>query len=97
MISKKIADIANNLLPKQIENGLHYAGQYTVNIVKEVTPVATSTLRDSMGYKVKGDKARVGTVVEYAPFVEAKKGFFMGAVDNDLKGIQQAFLKGAKL
>lgn len=43
---------------------------------KELVPVDTGYLRRSITFEVDGNKGRVGTNVEYAPYVEVGTGLF---------------------
>jgi HK97 gp10 family phage protein len=65
-------------------------------------PVDTGNLRSSLDYNVKPDEARVGTNVEYSPYVEygtvkmAKQPYLRPALDENETKIQRLMAKEYK-
>lgn len=70
---------------------LEGCGASCEHFAKDLTPVITGRLRDSIGHKVVGNTATVGTRVEYAPYVElgtykmAARPFLKPALFNNVK------------
>lgn len=59
-----------NEADKLIKQKLQQAALLVERTAKELCPVRTGTLRRSINRQVKKHEARVGSNVEYAPFVE---------------------------
>ena len=52
-------------------------------------PVDTGNLRGSITFEVAGDEGKIGTNVEYAPYVEVKKPYLEPALVNNKKNIER--------
>ncbi len=69
---------------------------------KALCPVDTGNLRNSITHEVEGKEARVGTNVEYAPFVElgtskmAAQPFLNPALEQNKGNIQKIFADALK-
>jgi HK97 gp10 family phage protein len=69
---------------------------------KALTPVDTGNLRNSITHEVEGKEAKVGTNVEYAPFVElgtvkmAAQPYLNPALEMNKGNIQRIFAEAIK-
>ena len=59
-----------NRLPDVVEAALEAIGLTAEGYAKELCPVDTGRLRNSISHAVEGDAVYIGTNVEYAPYVE---------------------------
>lgn len=57
-------------LKSKVSTALNTIGAVAETHAKELTPVRTGRLRNSIAHKVDGDAAYIGTNVEYGPHVE---------------------------
>jgi HK97 gp10 family phage protein len=84
-------------LEKPIEEALTAMGEILVSEAKARCKVDTNRLRDSIEYEVNKDTLRVGTNVEYAPFVElgtskmAARPFLRPALLENKQALEKAF------
>lgn len=67
---KSNADIFNNALPEQIAMALEAIGLTAEKYAKEICPVDTGRLRNSISHARDDNAAYIGTNVEYAAAVE---------------------------
>ncbi len=90
-------------LPEQIEQALTAIGMTAETHAKELCPVDTGRLRNSITHDVDGQTAIIGTNVEYAAYVElgtSKMGarpYLAPAAKNytsEYKAIAEAALRG---
>lgn len=58
-------------LERAKKRGLEAIGLAAEGHAKEITPVDTGRLRNSISHATDGDSAYIGTNVEYAPYVES--------------------------
>lgn len=63
-------------LAEQIVKALKMIGAIAEGYAKEVCPVATGRLRNSIANEVDEDTAYIGTNVEYAPYIEYGTGIY---------------------
>lgn len=64
------ADLFKNALPEQIAQALEVIGLTAERYAKELCPVDTGRLRNSISHARDDNAAYIGTNVEYAPYVE---------------------------
>jgi HK97 gp10 family phage protein len=92
----------NQELAKKIARALEAVGTTAEGYAKELCPVDTGRLRDSITYSVDDDAVYLGSDVEYAPYVEfgtykQKPQPFMGPAMQDhldeYKAILEDFLQ----
>jgi HK97 gp10 family phage protein len=82
-----------------LDRFLPKAGQLVEGEAKLRTPVDTGRLRGSIASKVDGDKAIVGTNVEYAPYVEYGTGkmraqpYLRPSIDYNRSNLRRLFEK----
>lgn len=78
-----IKNIADELLPEALKEGLEAAGQLVENEAKHNCPVDDGQLRASITHQITEDLASVeiGSNLEYAPYVHQGTGIF--AVEGD--------------
>lgn len=67
---KDNTDEVLSAMEKAIKRGLEAIGLTAEGHAKEITPVDTGRLRNSIAHAVKEKAAYIGTNVEYAPYVE---------------------------
>ena len=67
---KDNTDEVLSAVEKAIERGLEAIGLTVEGHAKEITPVDTGRLRNSISHAVEDKAAYIGTNVEYAPYVE---------------------------
>lgn len=67
---KWYGDKAIKNMEQAISNALTASALLVEGQAKDLTPVDTGNLRNSIAHEVEKKEARVGTNVEYAPFVE---------------------------
>lgn len=72
-ISKKLQNLVST---ENIQRALERACLVIENAAKQKCPVDTGTLRRSITHEVEGNKARVGTNLEYGPYIEFGTGLF---------------------
>lgn len=81
----KVKDMLNNALRKSV---------YTVErTAKENTPVRTGLLRNSYDEKFSDLRAELLNYREYAPYVEARRGFLQKSLDMELDNVELIFVK----
>lgn len=89
-------------LESAIEKGLNKAGDIVVNRAKDIVPVDTGALRDSISKEVEGSKLSVGATEDYAAYVElgtSKMGarpYLRPAIENNISAIKQAISEAMK-
>ena len=90
-------------LPEQIEQALTAIGMTAETHAKELCPVDTGRLRNSITHDVEGQTAIIGTNVEYAAYVElgtsrmGARPYLAPAAQNytsEYKAIAEAALRG---
>ena len=64
------SDAFKDALPEQIERALIAIGLAAESHAKELCPVDTGRLRNSISHETDSDSVYIGTNVEYAAFVE---------------------------
>ena len=64
------SDVFKDALPEQIERALIAIGLAAESHAKELCPVDTGRLRNSISHETDSDSVYIGTNVEYAAFVE---------------------------
>ena len=74
-VDKLVAKL-DNLSKVQLEQALNKACLIVENEAKKLCPVDTGQLRGSITHEVAEKEGRVGTNVEYAPYVEYGTGLF---------------------
>ena len=74
-VDKLVAKL-DNLSKVQLEQALNKACLIVENEAKKLCPVDTGQLRSSITHEVAEKEGRVGTNVEYAPYVEYGTGLF---------------------
>lgn len=72
----KIDEFLNNKLPEGIEEALEKACLIVENSAKQNCPTSSGQLRQSITHQVEDKVGRVGTNVEYAPYVEIGTGIY---------------------
>lgn len=70
MIIQDNTDEVLAALAKAKQNGLTAIGMVAETYAKDITPVDTGRLRNSITHEVDENAAYIGTNVEYAPYVE---------------------------
>ena len=63
-------------LENALERGLEAIGMTAEGYAKDLCPVDTGRLRNSIGHKVDGEDVYIGTNVEYAPYIELGTGIY---------------------
>ena len=73
---KKLLKALNSskTVKKPLDNGIRRIAFYYEGLVKKATPVKTGRLKSSITSQISGEKASVGTNVQYASFVEYGRG-----------------------
>ena len=59
-----------------VDRGLRVCGEKAVGYAKDLVPIRTGDLKNSITYKVESDECYIGTNVEYAPYVEFGTGIY---------------------
>lgn len=72
----KIDEFLNKKLPEGIKEALEKACLVVENSAKQNCPTGTGQLRQSITHQVEDKVGRVGTNVEYAPYVEIGTGIY---------------------
>ena len=80
-VDKLVAKL-DNLSNLQLEQALNKACLIVENEAKKLCPVDTGQLRSSITHEVVEKEGRVGTNVEYAPYVEYGTGLFAAKGDG---------------
>ena len=80
-VDKLVAKL-DNLSNLQLEQALNKACLIVENEAKKLCPVDTGQLRSSITHEVVEKEGRVGTNVEYAPYVEYGTGLFAANGDG---------------
>ena len=80
-VDKLVAKL-DNLSKLQLEQALNKACLIVENEAKKLCPVDTGQLRSSITHEVAEKEGRVGTNVEYAPYVEYGTGLFAANGDG---------------
>lgn len=80
-VDKLVAKL-DNLSRLQLEQALNKACLIVENEAKKLCPVDTGQLRSSITHEVVENEGRVGTNVEYAPYVEYGTGLFAANGDG---------------
>lgn len=94
-VYRGLTHFEKEVLPKMIAEKLEKAAQIIENAAKENCPVDTGQLRASISHSVEGNKAIVGTDVEYAAIVHEKnKAYLQKAVDENMQSVLDAFKGG---
>lgn len=97
------ADLFRNALPEQIAKALEAIGLTAEGYAKDLCPVVTGRLRNSISHARDDDNAYIGTNVEYAAAVELgnskrkPKPYLRPAATehgDEYKAIVEAALKG---
>jgi hypothetical protein len=60
----------NRAIKEPVDKGIKEVTLWTEKTVKVSTPVDENRLRPSMTHHIEGQVGRVGTITDYAPFVE---------------------------
>lgn len=67
---KSNVDLFKDALPEQIAMALEAIGMTAESYAKDLCPVDTGRLRNSISHATDGDSVYIGTNVEYAAYVE---------------------------
>jgi len=91
--------VINERLNKDIQQGLKQSSNIIIKEAKRIVPVKTGRLRKSIKGRIKPRSLRVGSDVEYAPFVELgtrfqrAQAFLLPALQHSRLKIQRVFQK----
>lgn len=95
---KVLAEVESNT-----KDVLAAIGKVIADEAKEIVPVDTGALRDSITYDVENDSVRVGSPLEYSIYVElgtskmAPQPYIRPAFENNKEMIEATVKKGYKL
>ena len=75
-VMKNLQEFMEEVLPERLEQALERACLLVENNAKKDCPVDDGQLRNSITHKVKDLEGRIGSNVEYAPYVEIGTGIY---------------------
>ena len=83
LIEADNSEIIARALRKQIVKALEEVGITAEGDVADVTPVDTGRLKNSITHELSGEDAvKIGTNVEYAPYVERRKSYLVRTMNE---------------
>jgi HK97 gp10 family phage protein len=103
MIENDRTEAVKKAVADTVTKALTEAALIIEGAAKNLSPVDTGNLKGSITQKVDGSEARIGTNVEYSPYVEygtskmAAQPYLRPAVDNNIEAIKKKMIEKYKV